>query len=305
MRKRLAGKVAVVAGGSRGAGKGIALALGEAGATVYVAGRTTERGWQPRDGAPGSVEATAAAINERGGVGIAVPTDCTVEEQVAALFARVEREQGRVDVLANATWAGADAYATMEEWQATWGQPFFAEPASRWQQIVNGSAYAYYVTSVHAARLMAKHKKGLIVGITDGFIVDAATPEQLSGEVLPPSNGQVLPELAHMLINQLQRALAIDLKGHKIAVITLMPGFMRTERVERMLTDEKMKQQFRYDLSESTLYVGRAVAALAGDSKVLQKSGRVHFVSELAREYGFTDADGTQPRFALSVAVTA
>lgn len=304
MAGKLAGKVAVVAGASRGAGKGIALGLGEAGATVYVAGRSSRGGWQPTDGAPGSIEQTAEEVNELGGVGIGVPTDCTSEGAVSALFERVEREQGRVDVLANAVWGGADAYPTLESWQESWGKPFFEQSPAQWQQIVNGSAYAYFLMSTYASRLMSKQRKGLIAGITDYFIVDAATPAQLAGQELGQyQSGNLLPDLAHVLINRLQHCLSVELKRHRIAVVTLMPGFMRTERVERLLAgNEPMKRQFRYDLSESTRYVGRAVAALAADRSVLQKSGRVHFVAELAREYGFTDLDGTQPRFALATA---
>ena len=284
----LKGKVAVVAGGSRGAGRGIALALGEAGATVYVAGRTTRGGPPPSDGAPGTIDDTADEVTRRGGRGIAVRTDCADESSVEALFERIAAEGAGVDVLANAVWGAADGMATVDEALAGWGTPFWERSASEWRRLMDGGARAYYLMSFHAARLMAPRKRGLIVGVTDGFM--EGTPESvLDGTAFGDYNGMLLWDLSHVTINRL-------LAG--IAAITLMPGFMRTERVESTMTSDEARRQFRYDLSETTEYVGRAVAALAGDPKVLAKSGRIHFVADLAAEYGFTDVDGRViPRF--------
>lgn len=292
------GKVAVVAGGSRGAGRGIALALGEAGATVYVAGRSRRDGWRPMDGAPGSIDETAEEVRARGGEGIGVPTDCTNEADVSALFAQVERDHGRVDVLANAVWGGADAFPTMESWQNAWGRPYWEQPAALWRYTMEAGPHAYLLMSMYASRLMAAKGGGLIAGITDGYM-DGTPEEVLSGKASGDYQGPLFNDLAHTTICRLQHGMAIEGKRHKIAVITLMPGFMRTERVERHLAgNDKLKKQFRYDLSESTLYVGRAVVALAGDRQVLKKTGRIHFVADLAKEYGFNDADGRYvPRF--------
>lgn len=287
--KQLNGKVAVVAGASRGAGRGIARALGEAGATVYVAGRTTRDGPRPPDGAPGTVEDTAEEVTARGGVGIPVRADCTAEADVAALFERVRREQGRLDVLANAVWGGADGFTSLDEWMAAMNHPFWEQPLSLWQNMMTAGPYAYFLTSCHAARLMAPAKKGLIAGVTDG-VLDGA-PEGEYG-------GQLVWDLAHACINRMLHAMAAEGKPHNIAVVTLMPGFMQTERVLRSMKTEEVKKMFRFDKSESTEYVGRAVAGLAADAGVLEKTGKIHFVADLAREYGFTDVDGRYiPRF--------
>ncbi len=291
------GLVAVVAGASRGAGRGIALALGDAGATVYVAGRTTRGGPPPSDGAPGTVEDTADEVTRRGGRGIPVRTDCTSESEVKALFDRVGREQGRLDVLACAVWGAADGTAGADEALAGWGTPFWQRRTDEWRRMMDGGPRAYYLTAFHAAALMAKGKRGLIVGVTDGFM--EGTPEAvLSGKEAGDYNGMLLYDLSHVAINRLMLGMAADGRKHRIASVTLMPGFMQTERVERSMTSEQVRKQFRYDLSESVEYIGRAVAALAADPKVLSKSGRIHFVADLAEEYGFTDVDGRRiPRF--------
>jgi NAD(P)-dependent dehydrogenase (short-subunit alcohol dehydrogenase family) len=287
--KPLEGKVAVVAGASRGAGRGIALALGEAGATVYVAARTVRGGPRPSDGAPGTIEETAEELTSRGGRGIAVRTDCTELADMAALFERVQKEQGRLDVLANSVWGGAEGFKSVEEWQESWKRPFWEQPFDQWKEMIVAGPIAYFVTSCHAARLMAAAGPGLIVGVTDG-IVDGVPPEQ--------DQGQLMWDLGHHCINRLMFGMSVEAKPHRIAVVTLMPGFMRTERVMMNLKTEKLKKMFRFDLSESVEYIGRAVAALAADSKVLEKTGKIHFVADLAREYGFTDVDGKViPRF--------
>ncbi len=294
-RKR---RVAVVAGASRGAGRGIALALGEAGAVVYVAGRTTREGTKPVDGAPGTIEETAAEVTARGGTGIPVRADCTVETDVAAVFERVEREQGRVDVAASAVWGGADAYPTMEDWQGAWSQPFREQPATAWRHLMGAGPQAYFLVCLHAARLMARAGKGLLVAVTDGILPRGDADANTIATSKSEPTGPLLPDLAHDTINRLMRAIGAEGRARGISAVTLMPGFMQTERVLRHLTSEKLKKAFRFDLSESTLYVGRAVAALAADPKVMAKSGRVFFVADLAKEYGFTDADGRLvPRF--------
>jgi NAD(P)-dependent dehydrogenase (short-subunit alcohol dehydrogenase family) len=287
--KPLQGKVAVVAGASRGAGRGIALALGDAGATVYVTGRTTRSGPKPRDGAAGTVDDTAEEVTKRGGLGIPVQADYTVEADVARVFDRVREEHGRVDILANAVWGGADSFSSVDEWMAIWGKPFWDQPSGQWQGMMTAGAYAYFLAGYYASKLMAAAGRGLIVGITDG-VVDPAKTQDYGG-------GQLIWDLAHQCINRLMFDMSVEGKPHKIAVITLMPGFMRTERVMMAMKTEEMKKMFRFDKSESTEYVGRAVAALAADPNVMDKTGRIHFVADLADEYGFTDVDGTRPKF--------
>ncbi len=287
--KPLGGKVAVVAGASRGAGRGIALALGESGATVYVAGRTVRGGPRPPDGAPGTIEDTAEELTARGGCGIAVRTDCTEVADVAALFDRVQKEHGKLDVLANAVWGGADAFSSVEDWQESWKLPFWEQPFDQWRQMIVAGPIAYFLTSCRAARLMAAAGAGLIVGVTDG-IIDGVPPDQYQG--------QLMWDLGHHCINRLMVGMAAEGKPHRIAVVTLMPGFMRTERVMMNLKTEELKKMFRLDLSESVEYIGRAVAALAADPNILEKTAKIHFVADLAREYGLTDVDGKAiPRF--------
>ncbi|MGE0361726.1 MAG: SDR family NAD(P)-dependent oxidoreductase [Vicinamibacterales bacterium] len=289
--------VAVVTGASRGAGKGIALALGDTAATVYCVGRTRRGGAPPIDGAPGTIDDTADEVTARGGRGIAVAADCTDAAQVAALFAQVERDHGGLDVLANAVWGGHDLFQSVEDWMASTGRPFWTDAGRQWASTIDAGPRAYLLASAEAARLMTAKKRGLITGITDFVFGDADLPTVSChrSDYMP---GMLFPDLAHQCINRLMFCLAQELKASGVAVVTLMPGFMRTERVERSMTSDKLKKMFRYDLSESVAYVGRAVAALAADRRVVAKTGRIHYVADLAEEYGFTDADGTRhPRF--------
>lgn len=299
MTTSLMDKVAVVAGASRGAGKGIALALGEAGATVYVAGRTSRTSPPRADGLPGTVEDTAEEVTKLGGKGIAVQTDCTNEEAVAALFDHVEREQGRLDVLANAVSGGGDAYPTLEFWMEQMKRPFWEHDLSLWHYNMMAGPYAYYLATCHAARIMAKDRRGLIVGVTDFIHADASEDVLLARDMgAYDTGGMMLPDLAHVCINRLMRAMSVELEKYNIAAITLMPGFMQTEAVLQVMTTDELKKQYRFDLSESPRYIGRGVAALTADPNVIAKTGRIHFVADLAKEYGFTDVDGRYiPRF--------
>lgn len=289
--------IAVVTGASRGAGKGIALALGDSGATVYCVGRTRRGGTPPIDGAPGTIDDTADEVTARGGHGIAVAADCTDAAQVAALFAQVERDHGGLDVLANAVWGGHDLFASVDDWMASTRRPFWEQAGRMWAATIDAGPRAYLLASAEAARLMTARKRGLITGITDFVFGDADAPT-VSCHRSDYMAGMLFPDLAHQCINRLMFCLAEELKASGIAVVTLMPGFMRTERVERSMTSDKLKKLFRYDLSESVAYIGRAVAALAADRNVVAKTGRIHYVADLAEAYGFTDADGRRhPRF--------
>jgi NAD(P)-dependent dehydrogenase (short-subunit alcohol dehydrogenase family) len=183
----------------------------------------------------------------------------------------------------------------MEVWQDLMGRPFWEQPPSLWDAMITAGAYAYYLTSCHAARLMAAAGKGLIVGVTDG-VVDGAPAGD--GGCQGEGGGQLVWDLAHQCINRLMHCMALEAKRRGIAVVTLMPGFMQTERVLLHVQTEEMKKMFQFHKSESPQYLGRAVAALAADANVLEKTGKIHFVADLAREYGFTDVDGRYiPRF--------
>jgi len=270
--KPLQGKIAVVAGSSRGAGKGIALSLGDAGATVYVAARTSRHGPKPADGAPGTVEDTAEEVSARGGQGIAVRADLGNEEEAAALFRRVEEEQGRLDLMVDSAW-GAN-------FMPEWSKPFWGLSAGVWRDTLC-TINAAWLTSVHAARIMVKQGSGLIIHVTDNLHPDASA-----------YRGHILWDLGHEFLNRLVADMGRELKKRKVAVVGLNPGFMRTERVLMHMTTEAIKKQFRFDLSESVEYVGRAAAALAADPEVLRKTGELLWAADLATEYGFTDVDG-------------
>lgn len=270
--KTLEGKVAVVAGGSRGAGRGIALALGDAGATVYVAARSSRSGSKPADGAPGTVEETAEEVSKRGGQGIPVPADLADERQVAELFERVAKDHGRLDVLANSAW-GAN-------FMPEWSKPFWDLSTQIFRDTLDTVGVCWW-TSVYGVRMMKQHGSGLIVHVTDNLHDDPAG-----------YRGQALHDAGHECMNRLIHAMSLDTKKAKIAVVGLNPGFMRTERVLRHMQTDELKKQFRFDLSESTEYIGRAVAALAADPEVFRKNGQLLWVPELAEEYGFTDIDG-------------
>ena len=262
----------------RAGGRGIALALGDAGATVYVAARTSRQGPPPADNAPGKVEDTAEQVTARGGQGISVRADLSDEEQVRALFRRVEEDQGRLDVLANSAW-GANA---MPEWS----KRFWELSPSLWRE-TSATLNAFWLTSVYATRSMLDKGGGLIVHITDNLYPDPSA-----------YRGQILHDAGHESMNRLIAAMSEDGKEANIAVLGINPGFMRTERVLMYMTTEERKKQFRFDLSESPEYVGRAVAAVAADSEVKQKTGQLLWAADLAKEYAFTDIDGRFiPRF--------
>ena len=268
--KSLKGKIAVVTGASRGAGRGIALALGEAGATVYVTGRSV-RGAATTENLPGTIEETAESVTARGGTGIAVHCDHRVDSNVEGLFARVEHEQKQIDVLVNNAWGGYEHHDFRK-----FGAPFHEQPLRHWDGMFTAGVRAALVASHFAVPLMLRQKHGLIVNITawdrDKFLVN------------------VFYDLAKAAINRMTYGMARELTAHTIAVVALAPGFMRTERVAAAFEAAGNKDYLNF--TESPEYAGRAVVALASDPNVLEKSGKVVAVGDLAEEYGFTDVDG-------------
>ena len=270
----LKGKIAVVTGATRGAGKGIALALGEAGATVYVTGRST-RAHGRTQGWPGTIEDTAEAVTARGGVGIPVWVDHHEEAQVRALFERVRAEQGRLDLLVNNAWGGHELAFTT--------QPFWEIPMGTWDTMMTRGARLGLMASKHAAPMLVAAGRGLIVNTTSWY--------------RNVYTGHLFYDLAKHTINRLAFDMAQDLRPHGVAAMAVAPGWMRTELVLEAFgvgeadwrTVPELKQ------TETVLYVGRAIAALAADARIMAKTGRTLLVGELAREYGFTDEDGTQP----------
>jgi NAD(P)-dependent dehydrogenase (short-subunit alcohol dehydrogenase family) len=277
--QRLKGNVAVVTGASRGAGRGIALALAEEGATVYVTGRSA-RGDSTRPDLPGAtVDDTAELVTARGGAGIAVRCDHTADEQVEALFERVTREQDRLDLLVNNAWGGYEDYGS----DAAFDAAFWEQPLWRWDRMFDAGVRAHYTASRFAAPLMMARRQGLIVSTTFWD----------RGKAL--SN---LPyDLAKTAINRLAYLLALELRAYNVAAVAVSPGWMRTEAVLQhyAIAEDGWRDIPDLARTESTLYVGRAIAALAADPEVMTKSGQVLATGDLAREYGFTDVDGRQP----------
>lgn len=289
--KKLRGKVAVVAGATRGTGRGIAVALGEAGAVVYCTGRSTRENRparRPKKAAPfdlanrpETIEETAEMVSARGGVGIHARVDHTDEEQVAALFERVKKERGRLDILVNDVWGG-DALTE-------WGTPFWKLSTEKGLLMLRRAVFSHVITSRHAAPLMVERKRGLIVEITDG-----------DGLYY---RGTLFYDLVKVTVIRLAFDMAEELRKHKVAALALTPGFIRSEAMLENLgvTEENWREGAKknpaFIESETPLFAGRAVAALAADPKVLKKSGKALSSWKLAREYGFTDADGRQPFF--------
>lgn len=274
--KVLKGKIAVVTGASRGAGRGIAQELGAAGATVYVTGRSTRAGARTND-RPETIEAAADLVSSLGGVGIPVRVDHTVDAEVEALFARVKAEQGRLDILVNNVWGLHDRH-----WPdgPVPGGPFWEEPEMPWDLMMNAGPRAHLVASRSAIPLMLGHGTGLIVTTT---FYDQGK-----------YTGNFWYDLAKNALNRLAFAMAQELKGYGISSVAMSPGFMRTELVLASVgaSEANWREFPALTNTETPRYVGRAVAALAADPSILEKTGQCLTAGELAREYGFTDTDG-------------
>lgn len=281
--KPLAGQVAVVAGATRGAGRGIACMLGEAGATVYCTGRSVRGNLAttgPWAGRPETIDETAEMVTSRGGVGVAVRVDHTIEREVVALFERIGREHGRVDVLVNDISGGAVGWKT-----------FWKHDVAHGLTTLDGALNAHLITSRYAAPFMVERQGGLIVEITEG---DELHYHQ-----------DIFVDLAKIGAIRMAYAMAEDLYKHKVCALSLTPGYMRTEAMLEGfgVTNENWREGGKKDphflFSETPFFVGRAVAALAADPRVLEKSGGVYTSWGLAREYGFTDIDGERPDWGL------
>jgi NAD(P)-dependent dehydrogenase (short-subunit alcohol dehydrogenase family) len=266
----LSGQVAVVTGSSRGMGKGIALALAEQGATVYVTGRTVKPGTHSL---PGTVGETVAAVNQRGGKGVGVEVDLGQDEQIAALFEQVKKEQGRLDILVN------NAIYLPDDMTDPGG--FWQKPLSHWQ-LVDIGLRSYYVAAWHASQLMVPQKSGLIVGIS-GYVGVTYTYSVVFGTC---KSG----------VDRMARDMAVELKPHNVASISLWQGFTFTERAERNLKKVPgMSTQLNSAAGVSVEFPGRIIAALAADPKVMSKSGGTFIAAELGQEYGVKDLDGSSP----------
>lgn len=268
--KSLKGKVALVTGGSRGAGRGIAIELGKAGATVYVTGRSV-RGKSTLN-YPGTIDDTVEQIEALGGTAHAVRCDHTKDAEVEALIQRIRQEQGQLDILVNNVWGGHDL--PLEQ------KPFWELPIGYWDTMFAGGVRAQLVTNHFAVPLMREKQSGLIVH-TSFWDQDKYT-------------GMFYYDLAKNALNRMAYGLSIELMQDNIAVVAVSPGWMRTELVlAHFHTDEEHWHEVKeLERTETPFYVGRAVCALSGDPEVMKKSGLVLQVGQLAEEYGFTDVDG-------------
>jgi NAD(P)-dependent dehydrogenase (short-subunit alcohol dehydrogenase family) len=274
-------EVAVVTGASRGIGKGIAVELGAAGATVYVTGRTVEAG-----PLPGTVGETAAEIDAVGGTGIAVACDHHDDEQVAALFARVEAEQGRLDVLVNNVYSAPDLVPWLHK-------KYWELPVAAWDQVIDIGTRSHYVAAVFATPLLLASGGGLIVNVSS------------SGAVTYAHN--VVYGVGKAAVDKMTADMAVDLEGTGVHVVSLWPGLVRTELLDLAAQTDgdevyiELPGEGRFDLSgaESPRFLGRAVVALTRDPGLAERSGRAFTSAGLARELGFTDVDGRIPEVLL------
>ena len=281
--KHLEGKVTLVTGATRGLGKGIAIGLGEAGATVYVTGRSLHNS-DSSDDISGSLSETQAAVESVGGVCIPVQVDHSDDEQVRLLFERIQDEQdGHLDVLVNNVYSGVQALSD------AYGQPFWDCEPSLWDASNNVGLRSHYISSVFAARIMTKRKQGLICTISSwggmSYIFGAAYG---AGKAA---------------CDRLAADMAVDLKPDNVTSISIWPGIVGTEHISRLASemDEKNAAGKNYSVFsdrynwETPLLTGRVIATLACEPNAIRRTGRVVVVAELAEQYGLVDQDGTSP----------
>jgi NAD(P)-dependent dehydrogenase (short-subunit alcohol dehydrogenase family) len=282
MNQVLEGKVALVAGATRGAGRGIAVELGAAGATVYCTGRTT-RTQTSELGRSETIEETADLVRQAGGEGIAVQVDHLDRPQVQAMVARVERERGRLDILVNDVW-GAD-------FLIEWNTPVWKHSLENGLRMLRLAIDTHIITTHYALPLLIRNPGGLVVEMTDGTT-------EYNNENYRVS---LFYDLAKTSVIRIAWALAEELRPHRCIALALSPGWLRSEQMldnygvsEVNWRDATVKQP-HFIISETPRYVGRAVAHLAGDAEVERWRGQSLSSGQLAKVYGFTDVDGSQP----------
>ncbi|MDF5728666.1 MAG: SDR family NAD(P)-dependent oxidoreductase [Rhizonema sp. PD38] len=281
--KSLEGKVILVTGATRGIGKGIAIGLGEAGATVYVTGRRLNNS-EESDDVSGSLAQTQTAVEEVGGVCIPVQVDHSEDEQIRLLFERIKDEQdGHLDILVNNAYSGVQVLSNAH------GQPFWDSEPSLWDACNNVGLRSHYVSSIFAARLMTKRNSGLICTISSwGSLFYNFGAAYGTGKAA---------------CDRLAADMAVELKPHNVASISIWPGIVGTEHFSRIASEmsEKNVNDKNYAMFterynwETPLLTGRVLAALASEPNIISRTGRVHIVAELARQYGLVDQDGNRP----------
>ena len=274
----LTGCVALVAGATRGAGRGIARALGEAGAVVYCTGRSTRGNLSPYK-RPETIDETAEMIAAAGGTAIPVRVDHANEADVEALFARVDRERGRLDVLVDSV-GGENPLMGKYGW-------FWTADLTNARAAFEQSLLSHIITAKHAAKLMIRDRRGLIVEVTESDTMG--------------SGGNPVAQTVKLALKGIAVNMAAELKSHNVAAVAITPGYLRSESmlqhygVKEENWRDAASQDKNFLVSETPLFVGRAVAALAADPDVMRHTGQLLSSWELSREYRFTDVDGRRP----------
>jgi NAD(P)-dependent dehydrogenase (short-subunit alcohol dehydrogenase family) len=283
MTRPLDGRVALVAGATRGAGRGTAVALGEAGATVYCTGRSTRERRSEYD-RPETIEETAELVTAAGGGGIAAAVDHLEADEVEALVRRIDAERGRLDVLVNDIWGGERLFE--------WDTPVWEHDLDKGLRILRLAVDTHLITSHFALPLLIRRPGGLVVEMTDGTREYNAERYRVS----------TFYDLAKASVLRLAFAQSVELAPHGCTAIALTPGWLRSEMMlqnygvtEANWRDGAAVNPHFAAISESPRFVGRAVAALAADPDVHRRNGGSFSSGELAREYGFTDLDGSRP----------
>lgn len=277
----LQGKIAVVAGATRGAGRGIACMLGEAGATVYCTGRSVRGALASGAARPETIDETAAMVTAHGGQGIAVRVDHSAPDEVAALFGRIEQEQGRLDILVNDVWGG-DALTE-------WGKPLWEMGLDQGFALLRRGLDTHIITAHAGIPLLLRTPGSLLVEITDG--------DQ------PTYRGSFFYDLVKASVIRMAYGLAEELRHHGVTALAVTPGFLRSEAMLDLfgVTEANWQEGAQRDphfiASETPYFVGRAVAALAADPQVARKAGGVYASWTLSDEYGFRDVDGNRPHW--------
>lgn len=271
--KPLAGKIALVTGGSRGVGRGIARGFGESGATVFLTGRTVQRGAEPE---PGTIERVAAEVDALGGRGIPVRCDHTREEEIRALFERIAAEAGRLDVLVNNVHSGVFDMAAGVD------RRFWEVEPDDWDRMNDAGLRGHYIASVHAARMMTRQRRGLILNISS------------FGAVTYLFN--VAYGVGKAALDRLTVDAALELESEGVAVLSLWPGLVRTELTERLMAEATPGYRRIFEAyGESVMVTGRAAAALAARPDNLRRTGRVLIAAEVMRRAGLRDEHGQRP----------
>lgn len=255
--KLLEGKIALVTGGTRNVGKGIAIGLGEAGATVYVTGRSI-------------TDKDVKGITDAGGKGIALVCNHENDEEVKKVFEYIQEKEGKLDILVNNAWGGYNRLRNRTKYKGfKWKDVFWKQPLELWDEMNNVGVRSNFIASVFASEMMIKQKTGLIVNIS--FYASRKY------------YGNVIYGIAKAAVDKMSMDMAVELKPHNVACISLYPGY---------IDDSKKKPNSK---KESSQFVGRAITILASDKKLMLKTGNILVAAELAKEYGFKDIDGTQP----------